>query len=285
MLLSGASAADFWTATKLRGGVEQQVDGQWQPLARGDVVPDDRVVKTLANGAVSLTRGSETVELGASTQVQIDDKATTGKKPFTTVTQYFGSVAVEAEVENVQHFEVSTPFLAAVVKGTRFVVTSNEAGASVLVQRGHVAVEDHSNSQRSTINVGQSAIVGPAENTDMVVEGAGDLPLVVDASGKPLVRTPAQVAADLAQAASVAAAQATISDTPAAKAIAADAKKAADAGPKAAGSKVKPVPAKTPPSPPVQPPTGPPPPPVVPPSPPSPPTPKAPPAPKVKGPK
>lgn len=112
--------ADDWVATKLRGTVLQFVDRQWQPLKRGDIVPDSRFVRTAPNGMVELTRGAETVSLDPNSQVRIFDKG--GAKPYTTFKQDFGIVSVEAEVRDVQHFAVVTPFLAAVVKGTRFVV-------------------------------------------------------------------------------------------------------------------------------------------------------------------
>ena len=144
-LLSTASTAlsDDWTAMKLRGLVFQLIDKQWVKLDRGMVVPDDRVIRTMAGAQVQFRRGDETIDVGGNTQIQIHDRGTAGK-PATTVRQYFGTVAIEAQVEEVQHFSVQTPYLAAVVKGTRFTVTSGKAGASVSVQRGHVAVEDRS---------------------------------------------------------------------------------------------------------------------------------------------
>lgn len=157
LLVAGNVLADDWQADKLRGRVLQLVDGQWQPLVRGDVVSDDRVIRTLASGYVEFTRGGETVNLGPNTQIQIHDEG--GVKPFTTVQQYFGVVSVEAEVENVQHFAVQTPFLAAVVKGTKFIVTSGDEGAQVEVDRGHVAVTDYSTHDKTTISVGERASV------------------------------------------------------------------------------------------------------------------------------
>jgi hypothetical protein len=178
MVLAPAFAlGDDWSADRLRGRVVQLVDGQWQPLARGMVVPDTRVVRTLATGHVTFVRGEETVELGPDTQIQIYDKA--GRNPFTTVKQYYGSVSVEAQVENVQHFAVDTPFLAAVVKGTRFVVTSTKTGSAVRVRRGHVAVEDKADRSHVTLSVGQSAIVDQLKTRGaLVVSGSGKLPVV-----------------------------------------------------------------------------------------------------------
>ena len=82
---------------------------------------------------------------------------------------------------------MKTPYLAAVVKGTRFVVKTGRGGASVDVRRGHVAVEDVSNKSHVTIGVGQSASIekGKAKTTELKVAGEGTLPVVLDAKGRP----------------------------------------------------------------------------------------------------
>ena len=185
LALGTVAQADDWSADKLRGPVVQLVDGQWQQLKRGMIVPDDRVVRTMAAGYVTFTRGKETLELGPDTQIQIFDKA--GKKPFTTVKQYFGSVSVEAEVRNVQHFAVDTPFLAAVVKGTRFTVVSGKTNSTVTVRRGHVAVENLKNKSHVTLSVGQSASVDGVKTNSIVVSGSGKLPAVLGANNQAIV--------------------------------------------------------------------------------------------------
>lgn len=235
VLFAGPAIADDWVADKLRGKVLQLVDGQWQPLARGDVVPDSRPVRTLATGYVSFTRGGETVELGPRTQVQIYDRA--GSKPFTTVKQYFGSVSVEAEVQNVQHFAVQTPYLAAVVKGTRFTVTSGKSSASVSVRRGHVAVEDKQNDTHVTLSVGQSAKVDTDKGGALEVTGHGTLPPVLDAKGRPV--DPAGALSALRAAARQAAEQAKLLKTPEARAAAEAARKALQAAEKYAKEAAK----------------------------------------------
>ncbi len=58
------AAADDWVAAKLRGRVLQLVGAEWQPLARGDVVSDDRVIRTLASGRVDFERGAEVISMG-----------------------------------------------------------------------------------------------------------------------------------------------------------------------------------------------------------------------------
>lgn len=180
-MFSTSAFADEWVATKLRGAVLVLVDNDWVKLKRGEVVSDDRVIRTLSTGRVSFERGNETIELGGDTQVQIIDR--TGKK-FTTVKQYFGSIAVEADVRQVQHFAVQTPYLAAVVKGTRFTVVSGKDSAKVSVQRGHVAVEDRDTHESTLLSVGQSASTGSGVPLD--IAGRGELPVVYGANGKPV---------------------------------------------------------------------------------------------------
>jgi hypothetical protein len=178
---STATMADDWVATKLRGIVLQLVDGEWVKLQRGDVVPDDRAIRTMRSGRVQFTRDAETIDLGPDTQVQIVDRA--GQR-YTSVKQHFGTVAVEAEVMNVKHFEVVTPQLAAVVKGTKFTVFSSDDTAKVTVTRGRVAVEDRITHQSVTVAAGQSVTAADGQSLD--VAGKGELPVVHDADGNPV---------------------------------------------------------------------------------------------------
>ncbi len=152
---SVAAFADEWTVTRLRGTVQQLVQGEWQPLARGDVVPDERSIFTRTDGHATLVRGNEAIELGPNTKIEIFDQG--GRKPFTTILQHAGVLTVEAEVRNVQHFAVRTAYLAAVVKGTRFTVTARSNGGSVEVLRGQVSVEDLQNAETVLIVAGQKA--------------------------------------------------------------------------------------------------------------------------------
>jgi len=181
MCATSIAMADDWVATKLRGRVLQLVDNEWQPLGRGDIVSDDRVVRTIKGARVTFQRGNETIDLGGDTQIQIRDKS---GRQFTTVQQYFGTVSIEADVRQVEHFSVTTPQLAAVVKGTRFTVVSNEKGAKVSVQRGHVEVEDRDTHQSTLLAVGQSAQT--SNGTPLAVAGKGQLPTVYAANGKPV---------------------------------------------------------------------------------------------------
>lgn len=171
--------ADDWQVIKLRGNAAMLVGDTWQPLQRGDVVSDDRAIRTVGGSRMTLERGLEMLDLGPDTAIRIDDR--NGKK-FTTVKQYFGTVGVEAEVRNVKHFAVVSPDLAAVVKGTHFTVVAGKSGSTVSVQRGHVAVTDDDTGENVVLAAGQSASTTEGDGLD--IEGSGDLPVVLDSHGK-----------------------------------------------------------------------------------------------------
>lgn len=179
---AGSALADDWTAIKLRGQVVQKVGESWQPIARGDVVSDSRFIRTTNGGRVTFARGNETIEIGPSTQIQIHDQGRT--RPFTTVNQYYGEVAIEADVRQVEHFAVQTPYMVAVVKGTRFQVRSGGSDSSVTVLRGSVGVTAGGNGASTTIVAGQSASAG--RELALRVKGGGEMPVVFDADGKPI---------------------------------------------------------------------------------------------------
>jgi hypothetical protein len=180
--LPASAFADDWLVTKLRGEALQLIGNDWAPLERGDIVPDDRMIRTKAGTRAMLQRGEETIEISPNTQIRIIDQST--GKPFTTVQQFFGTVAIEAQVQNVQHFAVQTPYLAAVVKGTHFEVKTISKQSAVKVQRGHVAVEDLHTGAHTLLSVGQSATVG--KNGSFIVSGKGAKPEILNSAGEVL---------------------------------------------------------------------------------------------------
>jgi hypothetical protein len=182
MFLAAAPVfADDWQVNRVRGEVTQQIGGTWRQVSRGEIIPTNRYVRTSENGRVGLIRGRETIELEANTQIRIKDA---GADLMTTVLQDFGVVSIEAERRNVQHFSVQTPFLAAVVKGTRFTVRSDNSGATVEVDRGVVQVQDTVNDLVVDVRPGQDATV--TKQAPLLVEGRGAV-AVFSFSGKPVI--------------------------------------------------------------------------------------------------
>ncbi len=177
------SYADDWAAVRLRGAVFALSDGQWVQLARGDIISDDRVIKSAPASRVTLARGAETIEIGPASTVQISDRA-----GFTTIYNHEGTVGVDAEVRNVQHFAVQTQFLAAVVKGTAFTVSTNSDGSTVAVVRGAVSVDDHFHDGAVLVPAGQQV-----SSSDAPIRANDIVPIAADSP-----RPPAPAAAELA---------------------------------------------------------------------------------------
>ena len=74
-----------------------------------------------------------------------------------------------------QHFEVETPYLAAVVKGTQFRVTVDKARASCRVLGGQVDVTDFRSGQSGLVLPGQMAKVAMVGKAGLVLSGPGTL--------------------------------------------------------------------------------------------------------------
>ena len=91
----------------------------------------------------------------------------------TTIMQQAGSILLEVEKRNVKHFEVETPYLAAVVKGTQFRVTVNATGTSVDVIRGQVEVADFKSGQIAQVMPGQHATAFAHGNAGLSLGGSG----------------------------------------------------------------------------------------------------------------
>jgi hypothetical protein len=181
--LATSAMADDWVAQKLRGEALVWGDNHWVKLKRGDVVNNSAKVRTMGDGQIELARDRETITLGPNTQIQIFDRV--GQR-YTTVKEAFGSVRIEANVENVQHFTVQTPFLAATVKGTIFTVVSGAGVGEVKVQRGKVGVVDLLHSLHVDVLPGQIASVGRGKA--LQIAGKGIVAPVLNAAGQPVTK-------------------------------------------------------------------------------------------------
>jgi hypothetical protein len=167
--ISTSVFAEDWVADRLRGGVMQFEGGSWVGLERGDIVPDGRKIRTLGDGRAELVRGQERIALAANTEIAVRDAP--GQK-MTSVIQTLGSVTIQAERRNIQHFSVQTPVLAAVVKGTQFTVTYSNGQARVDVDRGVVQVQDNRHDMVVDVTPGQSAMASQSAPLDVTGPGS-----------------------------------------------------------------------------------------------------------------
>ena len=171
---SGASAADdgVWSVSKASGEVWVATDGAQQvSLNQEEALKPGDTIRTGRNGRVLLVRGEETILISPNSVVGLPAEKKEGLS--TTIIQQAGSILLEVEKRNVKHFEVETPYLAAVVKGTQFSVTVNAGSTKVGVLRGQVEVSDFRTGQIAQVMPGQAATAFEHGKPGLSLSGAG----------------------------------------------------------------------------------------------------------------
>jgi hypothetical protein len=169
-----AFAADdgAWTVSKSSGEVWLTSSGaQPASLKQEELLKPGDTVRTGRNGRVLLRRGEETMLISPNSVVGMPAEKTEGLS--TTIVQQAGSILLEVEKRNVKHFEVETPYLAAVVKGTQFRVTINAGSTSVDVIRGQVEVADFRSGQIAQVMPGQHATTFTQGKFGLSLSGSG----------------------------------------------------------------------------------------------------------------
>ncbi len=154
---SAAASATEWRVVKVTGDLWMESAGVQRVAltSPSGTVPDGATLVTGNNARVLLSRGAETIVIGPNSVVAMPKQA----GGFTVIEQRAGETEFDVEKQNVQHFAVETPFLAAVVKGTHFVVRVGAADANVSVDRGLVEVDSHITGQTADVAPGQGVAV------------------------------------------------------------------------------------------------------------------------------
>jgi FecR-like protein len=167
-----AAEDSIWSVTKSSGEVWiSSGDVQQASLKTDDSIKPGDTVRTGRNGRVLLVRGEEHIMIAPNSVVGLPSQPTEGLS--TTIVQKAGSILLEVEKRNVKHFEVETPYLAAVVKGTQFRVSVNATSTSVDVIRGQVEVADFKSGQIAQVMPGQKAIAFEHGKPGLSLSGAG----------------------------------------------------------------------------------------------------------------
>ncbi|GLR85347.1 hypothetical protein GCM10007857_20580 [Bradyrhizobium iriomotense] len=171
---SNAIAADggVWSVSKASGDVWIATDGAQQvSLKQEETLKPGETIRTGRNGRVLLVRGEETILISPNSVVGLPTEQKDGLS--TTIVQQAGSILLEVEKRNVKHFEVETPYLAAVVKGTQFSVTVNADSTKVGVVRGQVEVSDFRTGQIAQVMPGQAATAFEHGKPGLNLSGSG----------------------------------------------------------------------------------------------------------------
>jgi hypothetical protein len=170
---SSACAEDgAWSVSKSSGEVWIATTGAEQvSLKPEEVLKPGDTIRTGRNGRVLLVRGEETILIAPNSVIGLPAEKKEGLS--TTIVQQAGSILLEVEKRDAKHFEVETPYLAAVVKGTQFSVTINAASTSVDVRRGQVEVSDFKSGQIAQVMPGQVATAFAHGKPGLSLSGSG----------------------------------------------------------------------------------------------------------------
>lgn len=127
-----------WTVSSMSGdALYLTLENVRQPLRRGQILYVGDRIETGDSGKVIVTHGKQSILVAANSSFEI---RATKSGFFTRIFQRFGTLMFQVDKRAVKHFEVDTPFLHAVVKGTTFTVSVDNDGAAVHVTNGLVEV-------------------------------------------------------------------------------------------------------------------------------------------------
>lgn len=165
-----AAAPASWQVTTVEGEATVQAgEALPVPLAPGRVLQPGERVTTGSSGRVVLTRGPSTITIGPNGRMEITAGGDDGLR--TRVVQAMGSLLFKVEKRASQHFEVDTPYLAAVVKGTTFTVGVEDDTSAVHVVEGSVEVKALATGQVGLVKPGYTAVVSGRKGGGLSIIG------------------------------------------------------------------------------------------------------------------
>lgn len=184
LLFSGAPAlaqTAGWTISEAKGSV-LVIDSRGERAASvGLAITPGATVRTKAQSSAVLVRGREFVTLRQNAQIRIPQ--VTSEKSIIQIIQDYGSALFKIGKQADPHFGVETPYLAAVVKGTTFIIAVGADGATLQVTEGAVEASTPDGGARELILPGAVAMVAAGDTMRLVIEGEGRK--VIDSPARP----------------------------------------------------------------------------------------------------
>lgn len=176
--------AGQWTVKRVTLPAAYTTDGaNWHTVTRDMAVPSAAWINTGVGGRVLLRRGDDSMLIDANSLVAAIEKGT-DRRPVTDVRQKFGGVTVDVEPRGYDQMTVSTPFLAAVVKGTKFTVKSSATRSALSVRRGLVEVANPLSGARAQVGAGGTATINAAASAEIALSGTNTTTLTPVVPGK-----------------------------------------------------------------------------------------------------
>ena len=177
LMASGAAYAGTpgWSVSEVSGPVFVGKPGlsKTSTVTRGAALSAGDIVSTGKGGRAVIVRGGEYLTVAPNTQLQLTEPKAGA---FTQIVQSFGNVVFKIQKKTTPHFQVKTPYLAAVVKGTTFSVTVTPAGASVQVTEGLVQVASLDGLASRFVSPGEIGMISASAPGQLSVLGTPNAP-------------------------------------------------------------------------------------------------------------
>ena len=156
---SAYSPDTAWVITSIDGDAKvRSLDATEVAAASGATLAEGMTVTTGAGSRLVLNRGGDTVTVSPNSQFSIGPDTASDSSP--NILQTLGTMLFSIDSSaGPRNFQVRTPYLAAVIKGTVFSVSVTPEGSALHVTEGLVQVADLASGQIGLVAVGQTARV------------------------------------------------------------------------------------------------------------------------------
>ena len=167
---ASANGVKYWKMESVSGKVMIKAPkGMWKPAkAGGQIVPGSEIKTDNAARAV-LSRNGDVVEAAPDSGAKFPSRT---NKMMPSVVQQKGTLIYKIVTRPSNRFNVRTPYLTAVIKGTVFSVTVNPQGGALHVTQGAVEVTSRLGGEVAMVRPGQTAAVSSKPGVGMKLLGA-----------------------------------------------------------------------------------------------------------------
>ncbi len=179
-----------WAVTQASGNVQYRMGGkaptEWRALQVGTVLGAAAEVRTGSDSRALLTHQGTTLTVSPDSGLKLPgaDRPNGVYRVF----QSLGTLLyrIKERAAGMAAFEVETPYLVAVVKGTVFTVNASADGAAVHLTEGVVDVQPTLGGTGATLTPGGTAHITAVPGADVIVKGqdAGKRSNVTPSKGK-----------------------------------------------------------------------------------------------------
>ncbi len=154
LMLPGFAAAAEWQIVRMSGDVRIfSGNVTWVSLKPDRQLNPGDAIWTGHNGRVMLSSADGRVLLNPRSLVKIPSQRLPGN--YTVLFQSMGTVEADVEKRNERHFSIRSPYLAAVVKGTKFSIEIDDEKTRLSVTEGVVEATDNQTGQSLNVSAGQ----------------------------------------------------------------------------------------------------------------------------------